>query len=442
MTGSDGEGLAVVTKVIQLNYILRWLPLLLVVLLPACQSLRILSSSSTPLEYKQQFEGGRLAGWAEDDDAAWRIESGSYRVNTRGDAAAVALYTFAVWSNCLFEADVVRSKTTVGAAGLVVRSSRNFRGWASGSGYLFCLGSDGSDGQFAVLRQVDGAMDYVQKWAPCQAMNAVTNRLSVLARNDQFQFSVNGQLVWEGSDATLASGHIGLLGSTSDGQEVEHIFDQLSVQVEPGALEVPEPKTVVVDKDAPVADAAIQAPSSKEDKSPLLRPGLVVRITVLVSGKREIDAETVRVSDNNQLDLPLIGPVPAQGMTLLELNSTLQILYQDYFINPQVFADFVLEDRPDAISPWGSVVVLGRVRTPGRVNIPPTQDLTVSAAIQQAGGLDTSAKVTSVRVTRRSVEGSPEVFIIDFSAIGSRGRSENDLILRPGDLIFVPERVF
>ena len=87
-------------------------------------------------------------------------------------------------------------------------------------------------------------------------------------------------------------------------------------------------------------------------------------------------------------------------------------------------------------------MVLGRVRTPGRVNIPPTQDLTVSAAIQQAGGLDTSAKDSSVRVTRRSLEGSPEVFIIDFSAIGSRGRSENDLVLKPGDLIFVPERVF
>ena len=316
-------------KVIQVKYILRGFSLLLVALLPACQGLRVISSASTPQEYEQQFEGGRLAGWAEDNDAAWRIQSGGYRVNTRGDAAAVALYSFAVWSNGLFEVDVVRGNTTVGAAGLVVRGSRNFRGWTSGSGYLFCLGSDGSIGQFAVLRQVDGAMDYVQNWTPFEAMDPATNRLSVLAHHDQFQFSINGQVVWEGSDAALASGYMGLLGSTSDGQEVEHIFDRLSVRVEPEVAGPADTESDSVGKAPAVTTTVIQPASPREDKSPFLRPGLVVRITVLVSGKREIDAETVRVSDNSQLDLPLIGPVPAQGMTLSELNSTLQVLYQD-----------------------------------------------------------------------------------------------------------------
>jgi len=178
-----------------------------------------------------------------------------------------------------------------------------------------------------------------------------------------------------------------------------------------------------------------------QDKSPVLKPGFLVRVTVLASGKREIDAEVIRVSDNSILDLPLIGPVPVKGMTLTELNAALQGRYQDYFIEPQVLAEFVVEDRPDAISPWGSVVVLGRVRTPGRVNIPPTQDLTVSGAIQQAGGLDTSARLSSIRLTRRKPDGGTERKTIDFTSVGE-GRLENDLILQPGDVIFVPEKVF
>ena len=169
---------------------------------------------------------------------------------------------------------------------------------------------------------------------------------------------------------------------------------------------------------------------------------MLIRVTVYVSGKREIDEEAKRVSDNNQVDMPLIGNIPVDGMTLRDLNATLQVKYRDYFINPQVVAEFVVEDNRDAMSPWGSIVVLGRVKTPGRVNIPPTQDLTLSAAIQQAGGFDTSAKTSSIRLTRRKADGGTERIAIDFSSIGKHGDVDNDLMLKPGDQVFVPESVF
>jgi polysaccharide export outer membrane protein len=368
--------------------------------------------------------------------------------HTSGDDATVSLYATTVWTNVFFEADYIGSNESVGAGGVVVRASRDFRGWLTGSGYLFALGSDGVSWQYAIFRQVNGTMSSLQNWTPSKAIHTATNRLSVLTQNDHLQFYINGQLIWEHTDNALSSGHVGLIGSTGEGQEALHTFRRVAAH-EQLAQTTAQPSAPMVETNlAPVQDAGVVSvtpvePAPKEeDKSPLLRPGLLVRVTVLVSGKRDVDAEIARISDNNQLDLPLIGPVSVNGMTLQDLNAKLQARYQDFFINPQVLAEFVFEERPDAISPWGSVVVLGRVRTPGRVNIPPTQDLTVSAAIQQAGGLDSSAKESAIRVTRRKADGKTERFTVDLSTIGKRGHAENDLSLKPGDLIFIPERVF
>jgi len=102
----------------------------------------------------------------------------------------------------------------------------------------------------------------------------------------------------------------------------------------------------------------------------------------------------------------------------------------------------VVQGGPDAISPWGQVTVLGRVKQPGRVNIPPTKDLTVSAAIQNAGGLDSSAKDSAIRVTRRLDDGTYQTMDVDLRAVGARGARANDLILRDGDVVFVPQMMF
>ena len=111
-------------------------------------------------------------------------------------------------------------------------------------------------------------------------------------------------------------------------------------------------------------------------------------------------------------------------------------------MDPQVVVEFVKDQDSDLVSPWGYVTVLGRVKNPGRVSIPPTQDLTVSGAIQKAGGLDTSAKDTSIRVTRQLPEGRTKQFDVDLRKVGSTGQVREDLILTPGDVVFVPEMMF
>jgi protein involved in polysaccharide export with SLBB domain len=385
--------------------------------------------------YAVDFDDGKSDGWRQDDPPSWSVAEGHYRAKTKGDQASESLYEAAEYSNVFFAVDYLHNVTSGGSGGAVVRASRDFHAWTRGSGYLFALGSDGVAWSFAVYIQRAGVIEYLQPWSSHAALQRSDNRLAVLAQDDLLQFYINGDLVWEGRDGNLTNGLIGLLGSTSEGEETSHDFDGVVVKTVKSLATGAEPSKIPATARQPGGSRPAQ------DKSPVMRPGYLVQVSVLASGKREVDAQVIRVSDNNQLDLPLIGPVSVKGMTLSELNEKLQKRYKEFFIEPQVLAEFVVEDRPDAISPWGSVVVLGRVRTPGRVNIPPTQDLTVSGAIQQAGGLDTSAKSSAIRLTRRQSEGKTERISIDFTAIGE-GKVENDLLLQAGDVIFVPERVF
>jgi protein involved in polysaccharide export with SLBB domain len=187
---------------------------------------------------------------------------------------------------------------------------------------------------------------------------------------------------------------------------------------------------------------AEQASAFHENEAPQLSPGLVVMVSVLVSGKKEIDEPATRISNSGDISLPLIGNVQARGLSLDQLATKLTKLYREYFVQPQVVVGYVIDNSSDIISPWGYVTVLGRVKNPGRVSIPPTQDMTISGAIQKAGGLDTSAKDSAIKVTRKLPDGKSERYDVNLRRVGTQGRVSDDIILKPDDVIFVPEMIF
>lgn len=173
-----------------------------------------------------------------------------------------------------------------------------------------------------------------------------------------------------------------------------------------------------------------------------LRPGLVVGIKVMIAGQEEILEPAKRVQDDGRISLPLIGDMDARGCTTGELAQRLEAAYRKFFVAPQVLVDVARDERPDAVSPWGSVTVLGTVRAPGRIAIPPTRDLRVSGAIQRAGGFDSSARKTSIRVTRHAADGTSMACDVNLEEVGARGEREQDLLLEPDDVVFVQERIF
>jgi len=90
-------------------------------------------------------------------------------------------------------------------------------------------------------------------------------------------------------------------------------------------------------------------------------------------------------------------------------------------------------------SPWGSVLITGEVAHPGPVNMTATRELTVTRALMLAGGATSTADKTKVRVTRREKDGALKRFIVDIDKIGKDGRSDLDVALKPGDVVWIPE---
>lgn len=184
--------------------------------------------------------------------------------------------------------------------------------------------------------------------------------------------------------------------------------------------------------------AKLPATVAASSTEPRLKPGLVIDIVVAAGGRKEVTETAKRVTDDGDIGLPLVGTVHVEGMTLKDLAEHLRTQYSSFLRSPEVNIDFNLSN-PGSPSPWGLVTVLGTVKNPGSVNIPQTQDLTVSRAIRAVGGFDTSADDSAIVVSRRKPDGTIKKIRVNLHGLGSTGQLKQDIKLEAGDVIFVPE---
>ena len=173
---------------------------------------------------------------------------------------------------------------------------------------------------------------------------------------------------------------------------------------------------------------------------PRVRPGIALVVVVSAGGSAQPATMQVQVDQSGNLTLPLLlqSPVACDGLTLDALRQKLVKLYSDYYKQPQVTVTFAPYDGR-GVSPWGTVTVLGEVASPGPVNMPSTMDLTVTKVLQAAGGLRPYANKSNIRVSRRDKDGRKTTYVIDLIEIGEKGRIEKDIVLRAGDVVWVPE---
>lgn len=175
----------------------------------------------------------------------------------------------------------------------------------------------------------------------------------------------------------------------------------------------------------------------------LILPGMQVVVNVLVQGKEEVRTNPQRINESGRIALPLILNVPVANMSLEEIENRLAELYSEYFRDPHVIVEFVGSTDDPYLSPWGFVTLMGNVGRPGPVAVPPTQNMTVSGAIKAAGGESSSANTTAITVFRPNLEtNSVERYSINLRNVGRRGNHEDDIIVKAGDVIFIPERIF
>lgn len=161
-----------------------------------------------------------------------------------------------------------------------------------------------------------------------------------------------------------------------------------------------------------------------------LQPSDLVRVQIF----QEDDlTREVRISQENRIQLPLIGAIEVKGMNVRELQETIRGLYdRDYLVNPQVNV-FVLEYAKRSVN------VLGSVNSPGVVLFPQEQGMNLLDAIARVGGFSRLADRKRIKLTRL-IEGKTSTYIINADDV-IQGNVKETWDLVQHDVIFVPERI-
>ena len=173
---------------------------------------------------------------------------------------------------------------------------------------------------------------------------------------------------------------------------------------------------------------------------PRIGPGmlLVVQVGSAPLAPKEMQ---VMVDQNGDITLPYLlqEPVACDGLGLDALKQKLIKAYAVYIRQPQISVTFGPYDQHSGVSPWGTVKVMGEVAQPGPINMPATMDMTVTKVLQVAGGVKPFADKSRILVTRCDKDGRRTRTRVDLREIGEDGRFDKDMVLKAGDVVYVPE---
>ena len=171
--------------------------------------------------------------------------------------------------------------------------------------------------------------------------------------------------------------------------------------------------------------------SDASQKGYTIGPENVLVIDVYYGRDKNLNRKA-RVSSKGYITFPLLGEVEVNGLTIAELENILtELLEKDYLVNPQVSV-FIEE--------YSTVSILGQVEEPGSFEI--KGRLSVIELISLAGGFTKIAATNDVRIMRTNPDGSRKTIKVKANDIINKGREDEDVQLKPGDIVMVPESFF
>ena len=180
-----------------------------------------------------------------------------------------------------------------------------------------------------------------------------------------------------------------------------------------------------------------QQPDSKDEPyaAEPYRIGVDDRVQVSVWRNPELTV-TAPVRPDGKISVPIIGDIQAGGLTAAQVSDEVKKRLSEYIREPNV-AVIITELRSHEF--LTRVRVTGAVRTPRSLSH--RQGMTVLDAVLEAGGINEFASPNRAKLYRK-IKDRTEVFDISLGDILTKGRLETNLVLMPGDVITVPERLF
>lgn len=143
---------------------------------------------------------------------------------------------------------------------------------------------------------------------------------------------------------------------------------------------------------------------------------------------------TVPVRQDGKVSTPLVEDMLAAGKTASELARDIEKVLSEYVRSPKVNV-FVL----NAISALSQVKVTGQVKNPQA--LPFHEGMTVLDAVLAVGGLTDFAAGNRARVVR-TMDGQQQEIKIRLDRLLEKGDMSQNIALRPGDVLLIPQSRF
>jgi polysaccharide export outer membrane protein len=143
---------------------------------------------------------------------------------------------------------------------------------------------------------------------------------------------------------------------------------------------------------------------------------------------------TVPVRPDGKISTPLVEDMVAVGKTPSQLARDIEVVLAEYIRSPQV--NVILTN---AVSTFSQVRVLGQVAAPQAV--PYREGMTVLDAVLAVGGLGEFAAGNRGKIVR-VIGGKQQEIKVRIGDLVNKGDVSQNVPLRPGDVLVVPESRF
>ena len=187
---------------------------------------------------------------------------------------------------------------------------------------------------------------------------------------------------------------------------------------------------------APAANAATAAADTATAAatiSPNYRIGPGDTLKVSVFQNDELTA-TIPVRPDGKISTPLVEDMVAVGKTPTELARDIEKSLAMYIKSPKVSVVVT-----NALSIFSQVKVIGQVLHPQ--SLPYREGMTVLDAVLEVGGLGQFAAGNRAHIVRKE-NGKESDIKIKLESLINNGDMTQDLVLKPGDVVVVPETRF
>jgi len=164
----------------------------------------------------------------------------------------------------------------------------------------------------------------------------------------------------------------------------------------------------------------------------LIGPGDVLQVFVWQEDELSVE---VPVRPDGRISTPLVEDMVAVGKTPTQLANDIEQVLSQLIRNPEV--NIIVTSFVGTAG--DQVRVLGQVTNPS--SIPFRERMTLMDVMIEVGGLTDFAAGNRSRIVRTSNGGSEEIRVRIDDLI-NRGRLDQNMVMRPGDVVIVPEAVF